>query len=348
MHRLRKIELEITSDCNAACPGCARTQNIGKYAVTEFTFETLKNIFSNELMIRDKIFKFCGVLGDPAKNIDMLPMIEYLLKNGAYCEVSTNGGLQSSKWWESLGSLSKQHNGNLYVHFCIDGHRQTNHIYRVNTNFDIIERNITAYANAGGAAKWIYILFDHNEHEMETAKEHAKKLNFSFALRTGMRNSYHDWIAKLGKKNNKKEFKITTTGAKEHSKKDQVKELDNFIETYKTKEISEDEIVNVVNTITCKYVHEQEIFVASDLTVWPCCFLWDSYIKNVDNIREKIDFDNNWNSLKFNNIDDILSHDWFSKLLVLSWHPLHNQHLSRCIRTCAKNKAYHNEFTEVN
>ena len=24
---IKKVELEITSNCNAACPGCARTQN---------------------------------------------------------------------------------------------------------------------------------------------------------------------------------------------------------------------------------------------------------------------------------------------------------------------------------
>jgi len=27
---IRKVELEITSDCNAACPGCARTDAIRK------------------------------------------------------------------------------------------------------------------------------------------------------------------------------------------------------------------------------------------------------------------------------------------------------------------------------
>ena len=34
---IRKIELEITSDCNAACPGCARTQNIDLFDVESFS-----------------------------------------------------------------------------------------------------------------------------------------------------------------------------------------------------------------------------------------------------------------------------------------------------------------------
>ena len=90
-----------------------------------------------------------------------------------------------------------------------------------------------------GSASWIYILFDHNEHELEKAKIHAQTLGFTFATRTGMRNSYHDWIAKISKKDKKikkvvvQEKKITTTGSKEHSKKNDVKDLDKFISEYK-------------------------------------------------------------------------------------------------------------------
>ena len=42
---LRKVELEITSDCNAACPGCARTLNKDLLTIQSFTFEDLKRIF---------------------------------------------------------------------------------------------------------------------------------------------------------------------------------------------------------------------------------------------------------------------------------------------------------------
>jgi hypothetical protein len=33
---VRKIELEITSNCNAACPGCARTQNKDLLEINSF------------------------------------------------------------------------------------------------------------------------------------------------------------------------------------------------------------------------------------------------------------------------------------------------------------------------
>jgi hypothetical protein len=69
--------------------------------------------------------------------------------------------------------------------------------------WNIVERNIAAFAETAPKkhATWIYIVFDHNEHELEIAKTHADVLGFEFATRTGMRNSYHQWIAKIGKKN---------------------------------------------------------------------------------------------------------------------------------------------------
>ena len=98
----------------------------------------------------------------------------------------------------------------------------------------------------------------------------------------------------------------------------------------------------------CKYIHEGEIFIASNLTLWPCCFLWDSAFKNKEGILDKLNqFEPNWNSLKHHSKEEILQHPWYAKLLAASWEPGHELHLTRCIRTCAKNKAYHNEINYV-
>lgn len=350
---IKKVELEITSDCNAACPGCARTLRKNLLKINSFTFADLKRIFpaSNYDGME---FKFCGVLGDPIVNPDCLKMIEWLLYNGAYCEISTNGGYNTAEWWTRLGQVASVYPGKLHVHFCVDGHRETNHIYRVNTKWNVVERNMIAFSNAApeGSATWIYIVFDHNEHELDTAKQHAKILNFDFATRTGMRNSYHTWIAKLNKKQDKKIVKeqknITTTGNKEHTKKQVVQELDQFIADFKKRKADKKQAKEIVNTIVCKYIHESEIFIASDQTMWPCCFLWDSAFKNQDNIVDKLEqFDPGWNSLKHHSVEQIQNHPWFKQLLEASWMPDHPLHLSKCIRTCAKNKAYHNEINYV-
>lgn len=362
---IKKIELEITSNCNAACPGCARTQNPDILEINSFGINDLMRLFPTARHIKDKRFKFCGVLGDPAFNPDCLPMVDYLTLHGGYCQLSTNGGVQTADWWKQLGAISNR-TRKVDVVFCVDGHKETNHIYRVNTVFDIIDRNMSAYAQGGGAGTWMFIVFDHNEHELALAEDHAKRLGFKFATRTGMRNSMHDWVAVVRKKDGvtkqvvKQEVVITTTGDKEHSKKEQVKELQQFIETYKAPDIPvlENEETwsqrvideqakknEIVDSIVCKLVHEGEIFIAADQTLWPCCFLWDSYFKNKEDIRTKLsEYTTGWNSLKDKTIDEVLQNKWFSETLELSWDPAHNQHLARCIKTCGYKKAYQNEI----
>lgn len=202
--KIQKIELEITSDCNAACPGCARTLNPGKFDINYISFSDIKKMFPTTSSIEEKEFKFCGVLGDPALNAECIDMVDYLTSHGGYCELSTNGGVQRADWWSKLGNIAYRCPGLVHIHFCVDGYKDTNHIYRVNTLYDIIDRNMQAYSDSAppNHASWIYILFDHNEHELELARNRASELQFMFALRTGMRNSYNEWVAQVRKKKN--------------------------------------------------------------------------------------------------------------------------------------------------
>lgn len=347
--QLKKVELEITSDCNAACPGCLRTvlDEQGKLNVQDFSLDDLKRIFP-PADYNNVEFKFCGVLGDPAIHPQFADMLEYLLENNGMCSISTNGAVGTADMWRRLGEMCKKYQKKFHLHWCIDGYKETNHIYRVNTKWTVLERNMNAFVETVGEyayrAKWVFIVFDHNEYEVEAAKEHAKRLGFNFATRTGMRNSFHQWTAKLGKKNNKQEKVITTTGNKQHSKVEQVKELIAFSEKENK---TEEETKQVLQSIQCKYIHENEIYISSTLTMWPCCFLFDSNTTNKENLNEKLaEYDTGWNSLKDKTITEIMQHPWFDKILTDSWDPSHPKHMKRCIRTCAYNKAYHNELKD--
>ena len=369
LDNVNKVELEITSNCNAGCPGCARTQNLDLVELSSITTEDIRNMFPTEKHIRGKNFKFCGVLGDPIVNKDCLDIVTYLVANGGFCQLSTNASLRDATFWKALGKLCR-YTDLVDINFCIDGHRETNHIYRVNTNFDVIERNLAAYAEGAEGSPmgtWIYIVFDHNEHELEIAEQHAKSLGLQFATRTGMRNSLHTWIADIKrrdektKKLTKEQTAITTTGDKEHSKKKIVEELDKFILLSRQKKNNtpppsvmtmvtpektyEEQKTEIISSIKCKMVHENEIFIASNMTLWPCCFLWDSAFKNKENINDKLAyFEEGWNDLRKHSIEEIMSHPWFEQMLVDSWDPDHPLHFNRCIRTCAYNKAYQNEI----
>ena len=55
--RIHAMELEITSNCNAACPGCARTLNPDLLDVTSFSLNDLKRLLPNRRYIENKRFK---------------------------------------------------------------------------------------------------------------------------------------------------------------------------------------------------------------------------------------------------------------------------------------------------
>ena len=343
--QIKTMELEITSDCNAACPGCARTVNLDILEVTHFTLADLQRILPDQRHIKDKDIRLCGVLGDPMIHPQVVEIVDYLLSNGGTVTISTNAGVGTEDMYYRLGVLSKKYKKKLILQACIDGHRETNHIYRVNTKFSVIERNLEAYAKNSYKEfdhknKWVFIVFDHNEYELEAAKGHAHKLGMKFMTRTGMRNSIYKWIAEIGKKNQKQKKVISATGSKEHKRKDEVYKLDKLIEN---NQVDED----VIKTVVCKYVHEGEIFINAKQEMWPCCYLWDSAFKNWENILDKLEeYPKGWNSLKTNSIEQIMQHPYYKEVLEESWNPKHNKHMKRCIRTCAKNKAYQNVMVE--
>ncbi len=121
-----------------------------------------------------------------------------------------------------------------------------------------------------------------------------------------------------------------------------VKELDRFIQST---DKSQEQITEIVSSISCKFYHDREIFVSANSSLWPCCFLWDSAFKNKDGIMDKYSsFTPGWNDLNQHSIETILNTDYYQTTLSDSFDPRHNKHISRCIRTCAKNRAYHNEI----
>ena len=60
-----------------------------------------------------------------------------------------------------------------HLHWCVDGHKETTHIQSKH-KMAVLERNMNAFSEAVGEyayrAKWVYIVFDLNEHELEIAQ----------------------------------------------------------------------------------------------------------------------------------------------------------------------------------
>lgn len=193
---VKEIHVEPTTVCQAECPMCPRTMqgyHLGKVTNKFLTLESFKEKTQNIIVDLNKVL-FCGTLGEPVACGDLLDMIRWILSQNSNCTIgiNSNGGIKDIKWWTELANLIK-HNPYSYVVFSIDGLEDTNHIYRRNVDWNAVINNASAYIKAGGSAHWDMLVFKYNEHQVETAKELAKKLGFTwFRTKVSSRFRAHD------------------------------------------------------------------------------------------------------------------------------------------------------------
>jgi MoaA/NifB/PqqE/SkfB family radical SAM enzyme len=270
---IKTIHLEITQKCQAACPMCDRNQNGGDLNphinLDELSLQDCKDIFSPTFIKQLNKMYMCGNLGDPISARDTLEVFEYFRSHNPDMQLSmnTNAGARDSEWWESLAKVLGK---NGYVIFSVDGLEETNHMYRQNVQWDKVENAMKSFVGAGGRARWDYLIFEHNQHQVDEAKKLSEEIGFeSFvAKKTGrfitansVKKEKHQAVNRKGKK---------TTELKKPDTKYQNKALtkqDALIEKYGSMDAYYD-----VAPINCKVAEEKSLFVTAEGLALPCCW----------------------------------------------------------------------------
>jgi len=180
-NEITTVHLEVTEKCNASCPQCARNLNGGEVNPqlhdAELSLADVKQILKPEFIKQLKRLYMCGNYGDPISARDTLEIFEYIRSHNSTMQLSfhTNASAKTPEWWSKLpAAMGKSH----YVVFSVDGLEDTNHLYRQGTVWKNIMRNAEAFIAAGGKARWDYIVFGHNEHQVEEARALAEKMGF--------------------------------------------------------------------------------------------------------------------------------------------------------------------------
>jgi len=186
--KVEEYQLEITTYCNAACPQCPRNISGGSVnphlPLCHLSKEIIDRAFTPELCSRVKQIFFCGSYGDPIVHPDFLDILrDFRNKNPTlWLYIHTNGGVHNNDWWTELAEIL---NGYGKIDFGIDGLQDTNHLYRRGVKFDKAINNAQAFIRAGGKAQWNYIVFKHNEHQIETARMLSEIVGFEKILFRG-------------------------------------------------------------------------------------------------------------------------------------------------------------------
>lgn len=271
---IRNVHLEITQRCQAACPMCDRNENGGadnKHMTNaELSLADCKKIFPPEFIKQLNTMYMCGNLGDPIMAADTLEVFKYFREHNPtmWLSMNTNAGARDAKWWTELASVLG-HKG--AVIFSVDGLQDTNHIYRQNVNWDKVENSMKSFISAGGKARWDFIIFDHNQHQVDEAKQLSIDMGFDkfvskktarfFSTAANAGKTLHQAVNRKGQETvllKMPEVKFQNAAL---SKEDSIIAKHGSMANY-----------NDTCQINCKVKDSGNIFITAEGHLMPCCW----------------------------------------------------------------------------
>jgi len=270
---IKTIHLEVTQNCQASCPMCDRNMN-GKginphINLDELTLEDCKKIFLPEFIQQLNTMYMCGNLGDPIVARDTLEIFKYFRQHNPnmWLSMNTNGGAKNEEWWRDLATTFGRMGA---VIFSVDGLRDTNHIYRQGVVWDNVERNMRAFIDAGGRARWDYLIFEHNQHQVDEAEALAN----AWGCEKFMKKKTGRFIDTNSNKKEKHQ-------AKDRKGKDTA-ELKKPDAKYQNKALTKQEAILKkygsmdayydAAPIICKVKKENSLFITAERLALPCCW----------------------------------------------------------------------------
>ena len=311
----------------------------------------------------------CGNYGDPIAARDTLEVFEYFRNINEKMNLSmhTNGSAKKTDWWQKLAYVLGSRG---YVVFGIDGLEDTNHLYRQNTVWSKIMENVRAFIESGGRARWDYIVFAHNEHQVEEAESLSKELGFEkfqikksarfFSNASGMTKEMHQSANRKGMETTLLQAPVDIKYRNaaldrlgEIAKTDIIKFIPSRqedlegqvfpqifhsdIEKKKPMEKYWDEV-----PIKCKVKEEKSIYITAEGLVQPCCWTagqmyvwyWTPKGGQIWNLIDRIGKDN-LNAINYR-LEDVIDGEFIQNLIPDSWTKpsCSDGKLAVCAKTC--------------
>jgi len=357
------LQVELSTMCNALCLNCHRTygkdcDQVNPLIPNKVTVESnvFDNLLSSDTMSDIKEIEFCGTIDDPLMHPRFLDIVDtiYKYKPNISITLHTNGSLRTEPFFKDL-AISLKRFEHHQINWSIDGASQeTNSMYRQKTEFDKILRNAKAFIDAGGKSVWQFLIFPWNEHEVEDAKRISEEYNFRrFDARDDRSGQETWWINGKEWSKNKKQDDILEIHNKEkfenevkdklkkHEIKKIQKEFEEVIKENKpvVKKKNIDEL-----PISCMAVKRKQWFISWDSRIWPCCFLSNGFFmqRNREHMQKRLyeNYGEDFNDLTQHSVDNILTHEFFTKDLEASFANRFGEgkcdKIRRCAETCAQ------------
>ena len=255
---MKKIHVEVSTYCNARCPLCPRSlygyKVEGVYPEVHLQLDKFKECLA-QFPERELVY-FNGNLGDPMMHPTIL---ELALATGCCTSITTNGSIGSKKTWQQLAK------NNIEVRFSIDGLEDTNHLYRQDVEWNKIMDRVKWFIDAGGHAKWKFIVFRHNMHQVDEAKQLSETLGFN---EFGTEDHGRNYGPVLDKDANITHWILPHNKPLEPTPSYNVKA---GIERYKQTHANffpEEKVYN----INCEHEQDESVYIDAQGRIAPCCY----------------------------------------------------------------------------
>jgi len=307
-----RLQIDMTSHCNARCAGCVRQVNgtatvKPELPLTNFNLDVWKRLakedtrgwFMKELVLN-------GNWGDPMMHPNLVEMLDVWVHHHpeTFLIIHTNGSMRSLQFWHDIGTTCRKF-ANHMILFAVDGLEDTHSIYRVRTNYNKIIENIKSFTDAKGRARIVMTAFKHNEHQVKQVEQVAKDAG---CIEFELRDSH---LA--------------------HTVQDGVVIEESDIETYQVQFDANDkwkmtdardghifaklELPRLKTK--CPWYNDRQIQVDPWMQVWPCChvshFGLDHTMANLAEVDNSFIRARKTNRLEDYSLSDILRNKFFSE-----------------------------------
>lgn len=197
------LTLDPSSYCNLRCPFCPTGQRTQQRSHANIALDRFKHLM-------DEVGPYLFYLdlfnwGEPFINTDLIPMIEYIRPFKIFSNISTHFDIKMTE--EVAGRIVSSGLSRLII--SADGASQESYErYRVGGNLENVLRNVKIVsavkqrsASATPQIVWRFLVFRHNEHEIDRAKGVAEEMGVEFDLRSPYipvaEQQYRDWVSTL-------------------------------------------------------------------------------------------------------------------------------------------------------
>jgi len=229
--KIKRLEVELTNRCNLKCPLCFQAHTNFK-TKKDLDLTVFEKIDMNEIRFID----MCGNVSEPTCHPEIFKFLDIIAEE-TQVKIATNGSTHNQSWWRELAKKFSSHR-DCYVIFSVDGLEDTHSKYRIGSNYKKLLKNIEGFNSEGGMSFAQFIIFKHNQHQVEDVKKLSKAL--------GCRDTYI-------------RISYAYKGIFEKPDQTEVKTRHEACETLVEEEMH------------CKHLESQSAFIDFEGEVFPCC-----------------------------------------------------------------------------